>query len=241
MPSSSKQLQVMYWQTLTHRKRIAQRHRCSFRLIRNTAGRRNEPDECSRLSPGETCSPLPETFATWGWARCIGGEIRTEKTTSRMFSAPHAHVPSCGVFHRKRPSIRQQPARRQAWEAKEAAALFPWLGRLETRGETSVNTSRSRQPMRQGQRSTIQTELTKQASRDPDAHAPMCSDGAKSPCKANPAAGEGWTDPLVYFGKAKSTRASMAQKRLWYSDRLWEFGAACYSFRKMLTKTEEGK
>lgn len=64
--------------------------------------------------------------------------------------------------------------------------------------------------MTQGQSSTIRTDLTKQTSKYPDTHAPMCSDSmelGKPPCKANTKARERSTAPLKWklrFGKAVS-------------------------------------
>lgn len=119
---------------------------------------------------------------------------------SRMFSAPHVHVTSCRCVSLKTAEHPPVISTQTGVGSKRGGGFISLTGALgNVRQDLCQHIAllRSRQPMRQGQRSTIQTELTEQSSRDADAHTPMCSDRGKSPCKANPDAGGGWTAPLT--------------------------------------------
>lgn len=148
-----------------------------------------------------------------------GLEQQYQRCSALHMCAQH----SIRVFHWEQLSAhppdqgqRQQSASRQAWEARESAALFACLGHLEmSDGDLCQHIVLPRQPrerMRQGQSNTSQRELTKQTSRYAEMLAPMRSESAgrgeiapQSQRKCQGRISGSTHKCKVHFGKAKST------------------------------------
>lgn len=244
MQSSSRPLRVIYWWTLTLGKRRAHPHHCSLWSI----GDGWDEEWACRMF-------MPLRVKDWN------NNIRE----IHCLTCTHSTLYCVSVGAAEHPSTRLGPvlagSKRQAWEAEGRADLPAWQGTWKCQMEISVNTlsscapgsqkggwaeSKAEQPRQSWQSSAVgagihtsqcvltapigtscPTKPTQRPHRDQQLHSKVQGGRQGAKCKEKP--------------KVQAP-SSMAQKKLWYrvTDSVG-VSTVCYSFSKMLPKTEEQK